>query len=126
MSRSDVVWAFAGTAYSASVDVGHRDVVRFRIPQMAAGTAKLYLQLSVDKPETPDSAATFVTLTQCRTLNGVEADLSIPCSDAAAKQVAVNPGDLLSLGRCRLLATDAGGVAVAQVAQVVSPILREL
>lgn len=126
MSRSDLVWAFTASEYSASVDLGHRDVVRVRFPQMEAGTAKVQLQLSVDKPETPDSAATWVTLTQCRTLNGVEAELSIPCSDAAAKQVAFNPGDLFSLCRCRLLATDAGGVAVAQVSQVVAPILREL
>ncbi len=124
--RSDITWVFNASEYSASVDLGHRDVVRLEIPQMEATTAKLFVQVSEDGPEVDDSAATFRTLTQCRTLNGASAELSIPASAAAATRVAIQPSGLLTLRRCRLLATDAANAAVAQVAQEVVPVLREL
>lgn len=122
MSRAAKVWTFAASQYSSSVNLAQNDPVGLRVPVMEAGTVGLRIQKTADGMDVADPDATW----DPAMVDIYDNIIELPASESVVKTITFNPGAFLSLGRCRLQAVDAAGSGVAQVAQVVTPRLREI
>ena len=120
-ARSALVFVFGSTdEYSASINLEHRDPVRFIMPAMEATTAACRIQVTESGPTVLDADAAW------QTLYDIDGNvIEIPCT-TDGRAVQVNPGSFLNLLRCRLVAVDSGGSGVTQDAQEVTVKVREM